>query len=142
MGVPAAAQGREAKQTQVLVVSVTHCQLRVIYCLVFSYPLFAYSLQNQTSLVALDTWMKPFTLHLPQQPTCSPTSRKSKASKVQTPPGFPLPKTTLTWLPLCHYSALSLTQHTCSIWHTSAPRLLKCSPVLPATGVVAAVPKH
>lgn len=115
-------QGREAKQTQVLVVSVKHCQLRVIYCLVFSYPTLCLQPSKPDKLSCLGHLDETihFTAHLPPETPFAhlPTGRQ-KLPKYNQHLWFPLPQTTLALLPLCYYSALSLAQGTCSIWHIS-----------------------
>lgn len=129
---PAAVQGREAKQTQVLVLSVKHCQLRVIYFLVFSYPTLCLQPAKPDKLSCLGHLDETIhiTAHLP--PAHLPTGNQ-KLPKDNHHLGFPLPKTTLTLLPLCYYSALSLAQGTGSIWHippapAQAPHVLSSAP--------------
>lgn len=142
----AALQGREAEQTPVFTLSAQHCQSSVIFFLLyFLIPLFAYSLHSQMGLVALDTWIGPFTSqHIFQHDT----------------PAHLLISTRNQKLPKCnHHLFFSTPQnHSCYLcvvthqqaWHTVPSgtfhslqlRLLTSSALLPAAGIAAAVPKY
>lgn len=99
-----------------------HCQLTVIYCLVFSYPTLCLQPAKPDKLSCLG--------HLDENhsnDSTSPTTTsllsyqrggKSFQSTTTTTSVF-MPKTTPVLLPLCYSSALSLAQDTCSTCHVS-----------------------